>query len=133
MKFLFILLSAMIFLLPQLALANEEDAGSQSHHPQINIVEVKTRLSISPEQEAQFSPLLQQHVKARDALFSKYGLDKEGASISMRNLRSFRKEMLVLSDNTRKQFSDILTESQLKEWDSIQEENRAEIRRGFSL
>lgn len=133
MKFLVILLSAIIFLLPQLALANEEDAGSQSNHPQINIVEVKTRLSISPEQETQFSPLLQQHVKGRDALFSKYGLDKEGASISMRNLRSFRKEMLVLSDNTRKQFSDILTESQLKEWDSIQEENRAEIRRGFSL
>ncbi|MBU1619587.1 MAG: hypothetical protein KJ556_08375 [Gammaproteobacteria bacterium] len=133
MKFLFVVLTVIVFALPHPLLANKENTSSRSHHPEMNIVEIKKRLSISAEQETKFSPVLEQHVKERSELFKKYGLDKEGASISIRNLKSFRSEMLALSDNTNKKLADILTESQLKEWGLIQEESRAELRRGFSL
>ncbi|MGP9800615.1 hypothetical protein [Rheinheimera sp. NSM] len=129
----FILFVAVIFSLTQPVLANEKETTSGRYYPEMNVVKIKERLSISSEQETKFSPVLEQHIKDRDNLFEKYGLDKESASISFRNLRSFRSEMLMLSDNTKEKLSDILTESQLKEWNAIQEESRREIRKGFSL
>jgi hypothetical protein len=69
---------------------------------------------------------------AQTKVFEKYGLDKENPSISLRDLRAFRNEALALNEITRGKVAEILTDEQLKKWDALQQENRAEVRGRFS-
>ncbi|WP_416307083.1 hypothetical protein [Neptunicella sp. SCSIO 80796] len=131
-KRLFILMATIAIFAAQPTLASTEDSKFQEDSMAISIVETKQRLELSAEQEVKFSPVLDQHIKQRSALLDKYGLNQESSSISLRNLRNFRNEMLTLSEQTRDKVAEILNDEQLKEWDSIQQENRVAMRQSFS-
>lgn len=123
-----ILIATLALAAGQPALASIEDSVVQEDSLEARIDETKKRLDISDEQDVKFTPVVDQHMEERTALFEKYGLNEENATISFRNLRAFRSEIRKLNGVTRTNVSEILSEEQLEEWDVIQEENREEIR-----
>ena len=92
------------------------------------IDETKKRLAVSDEQDARFTAVTDQHAEERTAIIEKYGLDKENATLSWRQLRAFRKDMRMLHEETRDSYAEILTDEQLAEWDAIQVEYLEEMR-----
>ena len=96
------------------------------------IEETKQRLNLTPEQEELLTPIIEQSMEDRLALFDKHGIErqKEGEKKrpSFKKLRALRKDMKALNKETREQVSGVLNDTQLKEWDKIQEENREALR-----
>lgn len=107
---------------------------AQDHFEQLEerIAETKQRLNLTPEQEEQLTPIIEQSFEDRLALFDKHGIERQTEGDkkrpSFKKLRSLRKDMKALNKETRTQVAEVLDDEQLKEWDKIQEENRAALR-----
>lgn len=83
----------------------------------------KTRLKLTPEQEEQIRPILQDETGKLRAIRDKY----EGQT-SRRAKRSMLKDAKGVRDDARKRIEPLLTEEQKAEWKKLREEMRERAR-----
>ena len=86
------------------------------------INELKTRLALTPEQEAAIKPLAEQRLHALQALQTKYAGDT-----SPKARRSMLKEAKGIQAEYVSKVEPLLTDAQKKEWKKIRDEMRAEL------
>lgn len=101
------------------ALAEEASTARQS--AEMRIQELRERLALSPEQEQQLAPLLQQRNARLQELRAKQGPDS-----SRREKRALLKEARAIQEDFTAQIKPILTAEQMREWEAFRKEARAE-------
>jgi Spy/CpxP family protein refolding chaperone len=91
--------------------------------------EIAERLNLTEEQKVKIDPILRESAKQRQAIMAKYGVTGEGRpNMSFRKMRKMRGEMNDLTDDTKKNLSGILTDEQMDEYETIQDEQRSAMR-----
>ncbi len=108
------------------ALATQEPSGNY-------LEEAIARLDLTPDQAEQLTPILEKSRAEQQAIFASYGVDPEAANAPPQNLgfqtmRAMKKELDAVREETLTAVEKILTDEQFKEFKSIQEERRREMR-----
>jgi Spy/CpxP family protein refolding chaperone len=92
--------------------------------PDQTIAEMKSRLGLTEDQEAQIRPILEDESVKRHAIIERYqGQGRQGRS-------SLRNELQQLRASTEHRFESILTKAQMEEYRKMQEEARQRMRQG---
>jgi hypothetical protein len=86
--------------------------------------ELKERLKLTPEQEAQIKPLVESRRAKMEAIRAKHAGDT-----SRRAKRSMAQEAKAAAQEFNKQLQPILTEEQRAEWNKIREEAREKVKK----
>jgi hypothetical protein len=80
------------------------------------IAQFEARLKLTPEQKAAVKPVMQESMRARQAIFKKHGVDlKSGKKPGLFGLMGMSSEMNEVSAWTEQRLSKILNPSQLQE------------------
>ena len=101
--------------------ANVTDA--QREAAELKIEELKARLNLTPDQEAQLAPLMQERNAKLKAL-----RDGSGGDTSRRARRAMLQKAKGIQDDFNKQVEPILDEEQMKEWQAIRAEMRSKAK-----
>lgn len=101
---------------------------------QEQFAEVSERLSLSDEQSEQLRPILSAAAESQREILSRYGIDLDSddpptKKIGLFQGRRLRGEMSKVESRTMNQLEEILTDRQLDEFKSIQDERRAVMKR----
>jgi len=122
-----LLFSAFILLLLALpvasALADETPAPPD---PQARLAELKSRLNLSEEQQAELKPLLEQHAATLKSIRGQYPADP--AELSRKDKRAMAKAMRGQQAAFKEQLAGVLTPEQLAEWETMQKEMREQAK-----
>lgn len=126
----FAIIAASLFLAsPSLAQDPPMDREAAAAEMQQRREEIAERLNLTEEQKVKVEPILQESAKQRQAIMEKYGVTGEKRpNMSFRKMRKMRGEMNDLRDETNKNLSEILTDEQMDEYETIQDEQRAAMR-----
>ncbi|WP_129648135.1 hypothetical protein [Peristeroidobacter agariperforans] len=109
------------------ALSEEQRAQMEAR-----LEEVRTRLDLSAEQQAQLQPILRASFEKRLALLDAYGLNRDGGQRpSFQQMRALRGEMTELREATERQVAAVLDERQMAEFRKIQDEMREQLQARF--
>jgi hypothetical protein len=92
------------------------------------LAEIRTRLELSPEQEATLKPILRDSFEKRMALLKDSGLTENGQRPDRQQMRALRDEMARLRKDTEAQVDTVLDERQMAEFRKIQDEMRDQLR-----
>ena len=116
-----------VFAIGSVAIAQDDDRAAMAKEQLQQTVE---RLELSDEQIEQVRPVLEESAAARQEILSKYGIDLENPDNRPppRKLMSMRKEMNAVRKDTMGQLEQYLSDEQLAELKTIQEERQAEMR-----
>ena len=109
-----------------------EDTSDRLAKLQQSAAEMKQRLNLTPEQERQMAPVVEQGKAQRRAIFEKYPLDGGAQSLSFGQKRSLVKEMRAVREATNEQLATILSDSQMEEYQKIQDEQKQKLREFLS-
>jgi Spy/CpxP family protein refolding chaperone len=91
--------------------------------------QTKERLALTPEQEAQITPIMEDARDKRLTILEKYGFGNgTKPSLSLRKKVALAKEMRAVRDETNDRLARHLTREQMQEYEEIQEENRARMK-----
>ena len=90
--------------------------------------EIRTRLELTPEQEAKLQPILRASFEKRMALLKDSGLTEDGQRPDRRQMRALRDEMNRLRKDTEAQVDTVLDERQMAEFRQVQDEMREQVR-----
>ncbi len=98
------------------------------------LAEAMKRLDLSDDQVEQIKPILESSGKAQRAILERYGIDPdtepgEGKQLSMSEALALRKEMEKVRTKTLDQLEGILSRDQLREFQKMQDEQRAEMKK----
>jgi Spy/CpxP family protein refolding chaperone len=131
MKRLAIAAALVALLAPGTHFAAEE---SQTEMAQEHMRQIFERLELTDEQIDKVKPVLEESAAAQQAILSCYGMDRESRQDSaekpgLREMRAMRKEMETVRKSTLGELERILSDEQLEEFTSIQEERRAEMKK----
>lgn len=97
-----------------------EVSDAQREAAELKIEELKSRLKLTAEQQAQLAPL----VKARNAKLKELRAQRAGDG-SRRGRRAMLKDARSIQEEFNQQLRPILTQEQMKEWQAIRAEVRA--------
>lgn len=106
---------------------------SLSERADQSVQEIKTRLELTEHQVEQMTPIIERSIESRRKILSSYGIDLESGQrpeerLGFREARAMRQELSAASADTRDELKDILSEEQMAEFESMQEEKRAAFR-----
>ena len=91
--------------------------------------DVRGRLNLTPEQEAQVTPILEESREQRIDVLNAYGFgDGARPSLNFREKRKLGKEMKGIRQDTEKKLAGILGPEQMAEFEKIQDEMREKLR-----
>jgi hypothetical protein len=90
--------------------------------------EMRTRLELTPDQDARLQPILRASFEKRMALLKESGLTENGQRPDRSQLRALRDQMTRLRKETEAQVDTVLDEQQMAEFRKIQDEMRDEFR-----
>jgi len=98
-----------------------------------SIQEIKTRLDLTDQQVEQMTPIIERSIESRRKILSSYGIDVESGQrpeerLGFRGARAMRQELSAVSADTRGELKGILTEDQLAELETMQDEKRTTLR-----
>lgn len=94
-----------------------------------DIAKLEARLSLTPEQRAAISPILEDSMSARSTTFNKYGVNFETCERpGALGLIRLNKDMNRINADTRSRLAEILTPAQLREYDKIVAEQTAIVK-----
>lgn len=112
---------ALTVALSNAALAQDAAAGSQQQAMQMKIQELKDRLALTPEQEQQLQPLLEErNAKLRD-LWAQHD-----PNASRREKRQMLSQARAIQQDFTQKIQPILTPEQMKKWEDFRKEAREE-------
>ena len=124
MKFPTLLFRAFILLLLAFpaasALADETPAPPDL---QARLAELKSRLNLSEEQQAELKPLLEQHAAAMKSIRGEYP-----AELSRKDKRAMAKAMRGQQAKFKEQLGGVLTPEQMAEWETMHQEMREQAK-----
>ncbi|MEO1035884.1 MAG: hypothetical protein AAFX44_10025 [Pseudomonadota bacterium] len=117
-------------LVSPLVTAQEIDPAVIEQH----MANTRERLSLSDAQVEQMAPIIEKSVAEQQEILLKYGVDPSNpggasTSIGFRKARSMRHELEAVRETTVRSLEGILTAEQLAEFNLMQEERRAEMRK----
>lgn len=98
------------------------------------IEEIKLRLNLTEKQTQQVTPILEKSMKKREETLKNYGIDLENHTAKPSRKMGFREafqlknEMGEIRSQTLTELENVLTEEQLDEYETIQEEIASKIR-----
>lgn len=90
--------------------------------------EIRTRLELTPDQEARLQPILRASFEKRMELLKESGLTENGQRPDRQQMRALRDEMTRLRKDTEAQVDTVLDERQMAEFREIQDEMREQLR-----
>lgn len=91
--------------------------------------QTKERLQLSPDQEEQVKPILDESRERSIAVLQSFGFgDGERPNLSIREKQKLAKSMKAIGKDTEKALKVILSKQQMKEYKQIQDENRSIMR-----
>jgi hypothetical protein len=94
------------------------------------IANIESRLNVTPQQKSAMTPVMQQSMQARRAVFKKHGVDlNSGKKPGLFGLMALSGEMKEISAWARARLSKILDPIQLQEYDKIVAEQTEIVRR----
>lgn len=106
------------------------DKASERFRAQLQ--ETEERLQLTDEQTETVRPILEEATRQRQAVLEKHGVDLEGTEKAdrpgRRTLRRMRNDLQEVNKETQRELEDVLTSEQMKQWEALQEERRAEMR-----
>ncbi len=106
------------------------DKASERFRAQLQ--ETEERLQLTDEQPETVRPILEEATRQRQAVLEKHGVDLEGTEKAdrpgRRTLRRMRNDLQEVNKETQRELEDVLTSEQMKQWEALQEERRAEMR-----
>jgi hypothetical protein len=105
-----------------LAISNLSQAAAPSQQP-LNIEELRSRLNLTPEQQAKIAPLAEQRRAKLQDIQSKLS-----SASSRRDKLGLMKEAKQVQDEFVGDVEPLLTADQQAEWQKIREEVRAQMR-----
>lgn len=112
---------ALTVALSNAALAQDAPTGSQQQAMQMKIQELKDRLALTPEQEQQLQPLLEErNAKLRD-LWAQHD-----PNASRREKRQMLSQARAIQQDFTQKIQPILTPEQMKKWEDFRKEAREE-------
>ena len=91
--------------------------------PQARLAEMKSRLNLSDEQQAELKPLLEQHAASLKSIRGQYP-----AELSRRDKRAMAKAMRGQQATFKEQLGGVLTPEQMAEWEAMQKEIREQAK-----
>jgi len=89
--------------------------------PEQVITRLTDRLDLTEEQAAEIEPIIKESLERKREVFDKYGEKRQAVRQAMRD------EMQVISDETHKELSHILTDEQSEDLRTLKEERRARM------
>ena len=90
---------------------------------QMNIEDLRARLALTPDQQAQMAPLVEERKAKMAGIRSKLS-----AATSRRDKRSVLQEAKVIQDDFNSKVEPVLTQEQQAEWKKIREESREQMK-----
>ena len=95
--------------------------------------EANARLNLSHEQAEQVAPILHSNFEAQRAVFLDYGFDIESGKrpakkLGFKQLRAMGRELEAVRAGTKDALKDVLNEEQMREYVSMQNERKNEVR-----
>ena len=106
------------------------DKASERFRAQLQ--ETEERLQLTDEQPETVRPILEEATRQRQAVLEKHGVDLEGTEKAdrpgRRTLRRMRNDLQEVNKETQRELEDVLTSEQMKQWEALQEDRRAEMR-----
>jgi hypothetical protein len=97
------------------------------------VAEARERLDLSDGQLEQVKPVMQAAAEAQRSILARYGIDLEAEgdprnTLGMREALKLRDDLSKVRAETLKKLDDILTDEQLDEFKTLQEERRQEMK-----
>ena len=97
------------------------------------LAEANARLNLTDEQAEQVAPILHSNFEAQRAVFLDYGFDIERGNrpakkLGFKQLRAMGRELEAVRVGTRDALKDVLNEEQMREYVSMQNERKNEVR-----
>ena len=97
------------------------------------LAEANARLNLTDEQAEQVAPILHSNFEAQRAVFLDYGFDIESGNrpakkLGFKQLRAMGRELEAVRVGTRDALKDVLNEEQMREYVSMQNERKNEVR-----
>lgn len=117
------LLFAAIILLATPAATALADEAPAAPDPQARLAELKSRLNLSDEQQAELKPLLEQHAATLKSIRAQYP-----AEPSRKDKRAMVKAMRGQQAKFKEQLAGVLTPEQMAEWEAMQKEMREQAK-----
>ncbi len=108
------------------AMAQEVDRQEQIA---IKLADARERLELTEEQVPQVESILTASGEQRRAVLEEFGVGNDGSKLSFRQKRQLRKAMQNVQKQTRNSLSEVLTDGQMDEFEEMQDELRAELRK----
>jgi Spy/CpxP family protein refolding chaperone len=107
------------------------DASAQSARPDPQAVaqrieQAKERLNLTPEQEAQLRPVMEERVRKLQEIRGRYAGDN-----SRKARRGMMKEARPVQEDYETKVKAILTEPQIAEWETMRKEARNEMKERY--
>ena len=100
------------------------------------MAETEERLQLTDEQKETVRPILEEAYGQRQAVLKKHGVDLESTEKAdrpgRRTLRRMRNDLQEVNKETQRELEEVLTSEQIKQWEALQEERRAEMRKKLS-
>ena len=110
------------------------EEASERFHAQLQ--ETEERLQLTDEQKETVRPILEEAYGQRQAVLKKHGVDLESTEKAdrpgRRTLRRMRNDLQEVNKETQRELEEVLTSEQIKQWEALQEERRAEMRKKLS-
>lgn len=119
-------------LLAALMIAAAPASAEESTAARSQLQETVERLGLTDDQKEQVEPVLEQAASKRDRILAKYGINPDNPNNSkkprLRTMRSVKKEMDALREDTASKLKGILTAEQLSEYEQVQKERQEAMR-----
>jgi hypothetical protein len=106
--------------------ANAQGARPDPAEVQQRIEQAKTRLNLTPDQQAKLRPVMEERARKMKAI-----RDKHAGDTSRSAKRAMFKEARPVQQEYEAQVKAILTEPQFKEWEEMRSEARAAMREQY--
>lgn len=112
-----------------------EAVGDMREAMEKRVAETRERLALTDGQIEKIAPILRRGFEAQAALLEKQGFARDGARSregdrpNLREMRKLGREMDKIREQTLKELGEVLDAKQLDEYEDIQEERKAELRR----
>lgn len=112
-----------------LSSANEDRAADLEGRLQ----EMQERLNLGDAQIEQMAPIMEGAIRKRREIMARYGIDpanRNGSTSrpSLRKMRAMKQELAVVQSDTRAALAPILSDTQMAEFERMQEERLAGMR-----
>ncbi len=107
-------------------IAAAQEAAPDTAALQAALMEAKARLALTPEQETQLKPIMQERNQSLKAIRDKYAGDK-----SRRSRRAMYQEAQPIIENYQARVRTILSDSQYAEWEKMRTEARERLKEQY--